>query len=114
MQARTQIQKLLAQRLQRAVQLGEIIEVPVDLLWGSEMSLKYAIDVLQEEGFLEGEYDDFIKSNAAKIMFPFDHLIPAIDARAASLMVDLRTFAKRYGIRVFEVGYDGGIQHRLF
>jgi len=47
-------------------------------------------------------------------MFTFDHLIPSINVPSASLMIDLREFARRYGIRVFDVGYDGGIQHRLF
>lgn len=110
----TLIQKILQHRLQCSFSIGEIIEIPVDLVWGSEMSLKFAVDMLRNDGFLTGDYDEKIRKNSKKIMFPFDHLIPGADARSASLMVDLREFAKRYGIRVFEVGYNGGIQHRLF
>ncbi|MCK6512993.1 aconitase family protein [Myxococcota bacterium] len=78
------------------------------------MTLQFAVDVLREKGFLDGTYDAVLKANSSKIMFPFDHLVPATDAKSAALMVGLREFAKKYGIRVFEVGYDGGIQHRLF
>jgi 3-isopropylmalate dehydratase large subunit len=110
----TLVQKLISKKLGRPVQVGEIVELPIDLAWGSEMTIQFAIDNLREHGFLNGSADARIKENAKKIMFPFDHLIPAIDAKSASLMVNLREFAKKYGIRVFEVGYDGGIQHRLF
>ncbi len=111
---KTLIQKILERTLQRDVTVGEIIELPVDLAWGSEMTLKFAIDALEHHGLLNGSYDKQILSHSDKIMFPFDHLIPATDARSASIMVDLREFADKFGIRVFEVGYDGGIQHRLF
>lgn len=111
---KTLTQKLFEEKCKRQVAVGEIVEIPVDLAWGSEMTLKFAIDVLQNNHLLEGEYDALISKQADKVMFPFDHLIPATDARAASLMVDLREFADRFRMRIFEVGYDGGIQHRIF
>jgi len=111
---KTLIQKLLEDRIGKAVDIGDILEVPVDLAWGSEITSKFAIDILEENNFLTGKYDKNILSNADKVMFPFDHLVPATDARSASMMVDLRNFADKYKMRVFEVGFDGGIQHRLF
>lgn len=111
----TLIEKILGNRVGREVNAGEILgDLPVDLAWGSEMTLKYAVDILEQLGLLDGDYDDQIKAHSDIVMFPFDHLIPARDRESASMMVDLRNFAEKYGIKVFDVGYDGGIQHRLF
>jgi 3-isopropylmalate dehydratase small subunit len=111
---KTLIQKLVEARTGRPANLHEIIQLPVDLAWGSEFSLKQTIDLLRENGLLDGRYDSHLIENSPMIVFPFDHLIPTTDARSASTMVDLRDFAHRYRIRIFEVGYDGGLQHRLF
>jgi 3-isopropylmalate dehydratase large subunit len=112
--AQTLIQKLVSRKVGRPVEPGEILELPVDLAWGSEMTLQYALDVLEASGCVGPRFDGAIRAHASRIMFPFDHLIPATDARSASLLVTLREFAQRHCIRVFDVGYDGGIQHRLF
>ena len=111
---KTLTQKLFERKCKREVAVGDILEISVDLAWGSEMTLKFAIDVLHNNQLLDGTYDSLIGKQADKVMFPFDHLSPATDARSASLMVDLREFAERFRMRIFEVGYDGGIQHRLF
>lgn len=113
--AKTLIEKILAEQVGREVAVGDIIgDLPVDLAWGSEMTLTYAMDILKQFGLLSGENDHHIRAQADKVMFPFDHLIPSRDKESASMMVDLRAFAQKYGIRVFDAGYDGGIQHRLF
>jgi homoaconitase/3-isopropylmalate dehydratase large subunit len=67
---KTLIQKILERTLQRDVTVGEIIELPVDLAWGSEMTLKFAIDALEHHGLLNGSYDKQILSHSDKIMFP--------------------------------------------
>ncbi|MBI2602622.1 MAG: hypothetical protein HYW48_06165 [Deltaproteobacteria bacterium] len=110
----TLVQQIIHHKTGTHPSVGDCCEVEVDLAWGSEMTTKFAIDILKEEGCLQVPYVDNVLANAKNVMFPFDHLIPANEARSASLMVDLREFARAFGIRVFEVGYDGGIQHRLF
>ena len=104
---KTLIQKLVEMRTGRLANLHEIIQLPVDLAWGSEVTLKQAIDVLRDNDLLDGKYDAYLIENSPAIVFPFDHLIPVTDVRSASTMVDLREFAHRYRMRIFEVGFDG-------
>jgi len=110
----TLIQKLIGRRVGHPVQVGDIVQLPVDLAWGSEMTVKFAIDVLRSHPAYEETWEDAIRDNSRSIAFPFDHLVPAGDVRTANLLGKLREFAGEHGIRVFDIGYDGGIQHRLF
>ncbi len=94
--------KILSSKLGRGVEPGEHIVVDVDLVYAHDGTAPLAIDVLESLGL------DTVSGN---VVFTVDHAAPAPHAEAAALHIQMRTFASRHGIRVFDVG--NGISHQV-
>ncbi|MGW3204222.1 LeuD/DmdB family oxidoreductase small subunit [Streptomyces sp. NPDC001135] len=109
----TLVRQLFQHALGRPVRTGEVVDLPFDLCWGSEMTVKWALDILRDSGFDDTWIAEGIARQREKTAFVFDHVVPTHTASMASILVELRRFAKEHGIRVFDVGYDGGIQHKI-
>ncbi|MGP3924257.1 LeuD/DmdB family oxidoreductase small subunit [Streptomyces sp. 8N616] len=109
----TLVRQLFEHKLGRPVSTGEVVDLPFDLCWGSEMTVKWALDILRDSGFDDEYIATGLAAQREKTAFVFDHVVPTHTASMASILVELRRFAKEHGIRVFDVGYDGGIQHKI-
>ena len=94
--------KILSSKLGRSVEPGEHIVVDVDLVYAHDGTAPLAIDVLGSLGL------DTVSGN---VVFTVDHAAPAPHAEAAALHIQMRAFASRHGIRVFDVG--NGISHQV-
>jgi len=109
----TLVRQLLEHKLGHPVQAGEIVSVPFDLCWGSEMTVKWALDILRDSRFTDDDIAAAFADRRDKCVFVFDHVVPTHTASMASILVELRRFARRHGIKFFDVGFDGGIQHKI-
>lgn len=109
----TLVRQLLEHKLDRPVRTGEIVNIPFDLCWGSEMTVKWALDILRNGQFSAEDVAAAFAARRDRCVFVFDHVVPTHTASMASILVELRRFARQHGIRVFDVGYDGGIQHKI-
>ncbi|MFJ9593871.1 aconitase family protein [Streptomyces virginiae] len=109
----TLVKQLFEHKLGRPVSTGEVVDLPFDLCWGSEMTVKWALDILRDSGFDDAYIAAGLAAQREKTAFVFDHVVPTHTASMASILVELRRFAREHGIKVFDVGYDGGIQHKI-
>lgn len=103
----TMTQKVLAGKMGRKeVRVGELIECPLDLVFGNDITAPVAIDEFYKMGVREVFHKD-------KIALVPDHFTPNKDIAAAGLAKKTREFAKAMGItHYFEVGRVG-IEHAL-
>jgi 3-isopropylmalate/(R)-2-methylmalate dehydratase large subunit len=99
-------EKILAKHAGRKeVVPGEFIEACVDLVLANDITGPLAIE-------------EFEKSGASKVFDPLrivlvpDHFTPCKDIKSAELVKRLRNFARRYGVRFYEIGRVG-IEHAL-
>jgi 3-isopropylmalate/(R)-2-methylmalate dehydratase large subunit len=102
----TLAEKILADHCgQPEVFPGEFINARVDLVLASELSGILAIE-------------EFEKINGARIFDPqkvvlvMDHFTPAKDIKSAEIVKACRIFARKHGVRFYDVG-RAGIQHVL-
>ncbi|CAM5527757.1 LeuD/DmdB family oxidoreductase small subunit [Streptomyces avidinii] len=109
----TLVRQLFEHKLGRPVSTGEVVDLPFDLCWGSEMTVKWALDILRDSGFDDEYIAAGLAAQRERTAFVFDHVVPTHTASMASILVELRRFAREHGIKVFDVGYDGGIQHKI-
>ncbi|WP_405442000.1 aconitase family protein [Streptomyces avidinii] len=109
----TLVRQLFEHKLGRPVSTGEVVDLPFDLCWGSEMTVKWALDILRDSGFDDAYIAAGLAAQRERTAFVFDHVVPTHTASMASILVELRRFARKHGIKVFDVGYDGGIQHKI-
>ncbi|ARE77682.1 aconitase family protein [Streptomyces sp. NPDC059558] len=109
----TLVRQLFEHKLGRPVSTGEVVDLPFDLCWGSEMTVKWALDILRDSGFSDEYIAAGLAAQRERTAFVFDHVVPTHTASMASILVELRRFAREHGIKVFDVGYDGGIQHKI-
>ena len=109
----TLARRLFEHALGRPVRTGEVVDLPFDLCWGSEMTVKWALDILRDSGFDQEYVTRAIAGLRDRCVFVFDHVVPTHTASMATILVELRRFAREHGIKVFDVGYDGGIQHKV-
>lgn len=106
--AMTTCEKILAKNSGRAsVFPGDIVVADVDLLMINEITGPFAVRAFEEMGFDEVQ-------NPEKVVAVLDHAIPAVDVRSATVMKEMRRFARTYGVMNFyDVGGEGGIAHQL-
>jgi 3-isopropylmalate/(R)-2-methylmalate dehydratase large subunit len=98
------VERILCQHSEREHILpGEIVMSDVDLVMGNELSTIVAISEFEKAG-IKRVFDQ------QKIVFVFDHFVPAKDIQTAQLCQKIRNFAKKHGIKIFEIG-KGGIEH---
>ncbi len=98
----TMTEKVLSSKLGRDVEAGEHVVVDVDLVYAHDGTAPLAIDVLEGMG---------LRGISGNVVFTVDHAAPAPHAEAAALHIQMRAFASRHGIRVFDVGR--GISHQV-
>ena len=105
--AATIVEKILAAAAgQGALRPGQIIEAPVDLALGNDVTAPLAIAEFEKAGF-ERVFDP------AKIALVPDHFTPNKDVKSAEQAKLMRDFAHKHGIvQYFEVGRMG-IEHAL-
>jgi len=102
----TLAEKILSAKCeQEELSPGQFINARVDLVLASELS-----------GILAIEEFEKIKGarifDPKKVVFVMDHFTPAKDIKSAEIVKQCREFAKKHGIRFYDVG-RAGIQHVL-
>ncbi|HEU5319445.1 MAG TPA: 3-isopropylmalate dehydratase large subunit, partial [Methylomirabilota bacterium] len=94
-------EKILAAHAGRpAVEPGEFVTVRVDLVMGNDLSTAGAIGVLRRMG-ARRVFDP------ARVAIVLDHVVPAKDAAAATMLGSVRAWVREQGIAAF---YDEGRQ----
>jgi 3-isopropylmalate/(R)-2-methylmalate dehydratase large subunit len=102
----TLTQKIVAAKAGRdRVRAGEIVTAKLDFVLGNELSSVLAIK--EFEKIPGAEIFD-----PSKVCIVSDHFTPNKDLATAAIAQKVRAFAKRHGVRYFEVG-RGGIEHAL-
>lgn len=97
-------EKILSRKVGRQVGAGELIIAEVDGVMATDTTGPYAIQAFEEMGG-GGVWD---KEKCALII---DHAAPAPNERIANLHSMLRSFAKKQGLRLYEIGE--GICHQV-
>lgn len=88
------------------VEPGELVNVKVDLVMGTDVTVPLAGAVFEKMG-AKRVFDP------ERVVFVNDHFVPAKDIQSAELSKSMRAFAQKYGIvHFFEVGRSG-ICHSL-
>jgi 3-isopropylmalate/(R)-2-methylmalate dehydratase large subunit len=97
---------IFSHRVGREVVPGELIEVPVDVALGNDVTAPLAISVFREMGASR------VWDPERVILVP-DHFVPNKDIASAKQSAEMRDFAREQGLtNYFEVG-RGGIEHAL-
>ncbi len=99
-------EKIIAEHSGRqSVHPGEFLESAVDMVLANDITAPLAIE-------------EFLKSGAQKVFNPGkivlvpDHFTPCKDIKSAEMVRILRDFARKYGVRFYELG-KVGIEHAL-
>ncbi len=95
--------KILSEKVGRRVSPGEIVVVNVDAVMAQDGTAPLAIKVLRE--MLKEEI------KAKNVAFVIDHTAPSNSAEVSALHKLMREFAKKWGIRLYDVGR--GICHQV-
>lgn len=101
---RTMAEKIFERKAGKPVQPGEIVVAPVDWVMGQDGTTPLAIQSFEE---MEGKG----VFNPERIIFVIDHNAPSPLESVSRLHDLMRSFAKRFGIKIFEVGE--GVCHEL-
>ena len=103
-------EKILARAAGQAdVRPGEIVEAPVDLVFGQDTTMPLAVIAFRDMG-AERLF------NPEKVAIVCDHFVPNATVLAAERTRDLREFAREYGIaHYFEAGRgeNFGVEHAI-
>jgi 3-isopropylmalate/(R)-2-methylmalate dehydratase large subunit len=100
-------EKILARACgQEKVIPGDLIMARVDFCLGNDVTAPVAIDEFEKAGF-EKVFD------AERIALIPDHFTPNKDIRSAALVAQMRSFAKKHGIRHFYDVGRVGVEHAL-
>ncbi len=101
---KTMAEKIFERKVGKPVQPGEIVVAPVDWAMGQDGTTPLAIQSFEE---MEGKG----VFNPERIIFVIDHNAPSPLESVSRLHDLMRSFAKRFGIKIFEVGE--GVCHEL-
>jgi 3-isopropylmalate/(R)-2-methylmalate dehydratase large subunit len=95
-------EKILAAHAgQPAVEPGEFVTVKVDLAMGNDLSTAGAIGVLRKMG-ARRVFDP------QKVVIVFDHVVPAKDIAATTMLTSVRRWAREQGIaQLYDEGRQG-------
>ena len=105
--AMTLAEKMLADRSGRKeVQPGEIVETPVDLVMGNDITAPIAIQEFRAAGATR-------VFDPGRIALVMSHFVPAKDINSADQSRIMRLFAREHGIRHYYPEGTGGIEHTL-
>ena len=98
-------EKILSSKLGRKVEVGEFVVVPVDFVYAHDGTAPLSIKVMNEIKELNKVFDP------SRIAFIIDHAAPSPTVFSAHVHIEMRSFAKRFGIRLYDVG--NGICHQV-
>ena len=104
MTGQTIAEKILSAKAGREVCSGDVVVCDVDWVIGTDASAPMAIDYFERMGGA-GVFD------ASRIVFALDHYSPPTSEKTRAFHAQVREFARRSGITVFEVGE--GISHQI-
>lgn len=98
-------EKILSQKTGKEVHSDEIIMAKVDLVLANDITAPLAIKEFEKMGAKK-------VFNGDKIIFVPDHYTPCKDVQSAENVRLLREFARKHGVRFYEIGRVG-IEHVL-
>ncbi len=105
--AMTMTQKLLAEKAGLSeVTAGQLIEAPLDMVLGNDITTPVAIKELEKAG-IDSVFD------RERIALVLDHFVPNKDIKAARQCTIVREFAKKHEITHFYDVGEMGIEHCL-
>lgn len=99
------IDVLISKVVGREVIPGDIVVTDIDIVYAQDGTAPLVIDVIKKELGLE----KLLATNRA--YFIIDHSAPAPHIAAATVHKEIRNFAKKYGVNLYDVGY--GICHQV-
>lgn len=102
-------EKLLSRAAGRGVSAGEVAICELDAAMGTDGSIPMALDYFQQLHPAAPTLPGPLRPQ--RLYFAFDHYGATSGARALQLQDRARTYARAYGIEIFEVGE--GIGHQL-
>lgn len=105
-QAKTMAEKILSSAAGREVVVGDIAVCTPYLAMGTDGSIPMAINYLE---VMNADHDG--PSDPSQIVFAFDHYGLKSGPSALRLQGEARSFAQRFGLRVYEAGE--GIGHQI-
>lgn len=100
----TMTEKILAKRLGRVPSPGEHIVAPVDYVYMHDGTFPLALRVLNEAGLVD-------QVDPSRLVLFIDHAAPAPSVAAALVHQEMRRFAAKHGVRLYDVGR--GISHQV-
>jgi len=98
----TLTEEIFSARLGRSVHAGEIVVAPVDYAMAHDVTGPLAIEAFRQLGVPLWDPD--------RVIFVFDHILPANTVAAAGLHRQVREFASEFGVRHV---FQEGICHQL-
>jgi len=101
----TLTEKILSAKVGRRVSPGDFIVVDVDLAYAHDGTAPLAIKVMKENKKLYRVHDP------SKVLLVIDHASPPPHVEASKVHEQLRSFAREFGVRLFDVGE--GICHQV-
>jgi len=104
MPGKTISEKILSAKSGQDARAGDVVVCPVDYALGTDGSTKMAIDYFDAMGGTR-------VFDPSRIVFALDHYAPAPSRATAQLHCEMREFASRHGIALYDVGE--GIGHQL-
>lgn len=105
MSGKTMAEKILSAKVGRDVSAGEIVVAEVDLVYAHDGTAPLAIQVMEETDALSRVFDP------SRVALVIDHASPPPTVSAAEVHKKMRAFAKRFGVKLFDVGE--GICHQV-
>jgi 3-isopropylmalate/(R)-2-methylmalate dehydratase large subunit len=104
-QARTLTEKLFEAKIGRRPSVGEIVVVPLDLVYAHDGTFGLAVEVMRQTPLLDKVFDP------ERVALFIDHAAPAPTVAAALVHQAMRKFAREKGVRLYDVG--NGISHQV-
>lgn len=99
-------EKIFSDHIGRAVYAGEIIDSPIDMIIGNDITTPLSIKAYEESGAKQ-------LANPDGFCIVMDHFIPAKDIASANQARISRNFAKKHQLKYFFDEKDMGIEHAL-
>jgi len=104
MTGQTISEKILSAKSGGSALAGDVVVCDVDLVLGTDASAPMAIGYFERMGGTRVH-------DASRVVFALDHYAPPSSAATKGFHDQVRAFAKKHGVRVFEVGE--GISHQI-
>jgi 3-isopropylmalate/(R)-2-methylmalate dehydratase large subunit len=99
-------EKIFSKHAGKSVSAGEIVEVPIDLVIGNDITTPLSIKAFEQSGAEK-------LANPDGFAIVMDHFIPAKDIASANQAKVSRDFARKHDLKNFFDEKDLGIEHAL-